>query len=146
MVGQRGTFETSMFEEAPLSTYLLYLTANGITEGHYLFDKIPFQYNLDLLKGVCFSKGCYLGQELVSRAYHTGVVRKRIFPFVLKDKTSTIPVDSVLKAADGRTLGKVVHSDSSIGLGLIDYLSMVDLSDLQFVEPQEGMIMSPYQE
>lgn len=29
---------------------------------------------------VDFRKGCYVGQELTVRTYHTGVVRKRILP------------------------------------------------------------------
>ena len=30
-----------------------------------------------------FRKGCYVGQELTVRTYHTGVVRKRILPVLL---------------------------------------------------------------
>jgi folate-binding protein YgfZ len=29
---------------------------------------------------VDFRKGCYVGQELTVRTYHTGVVRRRIYP------------------------------------------------------------------
>ena len=32
---------------------------------------------------VDFRKGCYLGQELTIRTYHTGVIRKRILPLQL---------------------------------------------------------------
>ena len=34
----------------------------GILEGPSIIDKIPFQFNLDLLNGISFNKGCYLGQ------------------------------------------------------------------------------------
>lgn len=30
-----------------------------------------------------FRKGCYVGQELTVRTYHTGVIRKRILPVLL---------------------------------------------------------------
>ena len=30
-----------------------------------------------------FRKGCYVGQELTVRTYHTGVIRKRILPVVI---------------------------------------------------------------
>lgn len=56
---------------------------NGVASGPPLVDKIPFQYNLDLLNGISFKKGCYLGQELISRAFHTGIVRRRVFPYHL---------------------------------------------------------------
>ena len=41
--------------------------------------------NIDYMHGVDFRKGCYVGQELVIRTQHTGVVRKRILPCVLYD-------------------------------------------------------------
>ncbi len=39
----------------------------------------PFEGNIDLLNGIAFNKGCYLGQELVSRIHHRGLVKRR-FP------------------------------------------------------------------
>jgi transferase CAF17, mitochondrial len=41
---------------------------------------IPLEYNVDLLNGVTFDKGCYVGQELVARTHFQGLVRKRLFP------------------------------------------------------------------
>lgn len=37
---------------------------------------------------VDFRKGCYVGQELTVRTYHTGVVRKRILPVALSTSSS----------------------------------------------------------
>jgi folate-binding Fe-S cluster repair protein YgfZ len=34
---------------------------------------------------VDFRKGCYVGQELTVRTYHTGTVRKRILPVMIQD-------------------------------------------------------------
>jgi folate-binding protein YgfZ len=41
-------------------------------------DAFPHDANLDLLHGVDFDKGCYVGQEVVSRMKHRGTGRKRI--------------------------------------------------------------------
>ena len=41
---------------------------------------LPLESNMDLLNGIDFRKGCYVGQELTIRTRHTGVVRKRILP------------------------------------------------------------------
>ena len=41
---------------------------------------IPLEANLDALDGVSFSKGCYVGQELMARTHFKGLVRKRIIP------------------------------------------------------------------
>lgn len=44
---------------------------------------VPLEWNLEQLGGVSFSKGCYLGQELVARAHFRGVLRKRMVPVLL---------------------------------------------------------------
>lgn len=45
-------------------------------------DTFPQDANMDLLKGIDFAKGCFVGQEVVSRMKHRGgAARKRIAPF-----------------------------------------------------------------
>jgi folate-binding protein YgfZ len=41
-------------------------------------EAFPHDANFDLLHGVDFDKGCYVGQEVVSRMKHRGTARKRI--------------------------------------------------------------------
>jgi hypothetical protein len=41
-------------------------------------DAFPHDANFDLLHGVDFDKGCYVGQEVVSRMKHRGTGRKRV--------------------------------------------------------------------
>ena len=41
-------------------------------------DVFPHDANFDLLNGVDFDKGCYVGQEVVSRMKHRGTARKRV--------------------------------------------------------------------
>jgi tRNA-modifying protein YgfZ len=41
-------------------------------------DAFPHDANFDLLHGVDFDKGCYVGQEVVSRMKHRGTARKRV--------------------------------------------------------------------
>ena len=53
----------------------------GVPEGGVDFaygDAFPHEANMDLLHGVDFRKGCYVGQEVVSRVHHRGTARKRI--------------------------------------------------------------------
>lgn len=61
--------------------------ACGIVEGEDvpLLEALPLECGIDLMGGVHFSKGCYLGQELTARTKHTGVLRRRIAPFVALD-------------------------------------------------------------
>lgn len=41
-------------------------------------DAVPHEANFDLLNGVSFTKGCYVGQEVVARMQNKSVVRKRV--------------------------------------------------------------------
>jgi folate-binding protein YgfZ len=41
-------------------------------------DAFPHEANFDRLNGVDFDKGCYVGQEVVSRMKHRGAARKRV--------------------------------------------------------------------
>ena len=55
--------------------------ALGVPDGGRDFaygDAFPHDANLDRLGGVDFGKGCYVGQEVVSRVHHRGTARKRI--------------------------------------------------------------------
>ncbi len=48
---------------------------------------VPLEYNLDGLRAISFTKGCYVGQELIARAHFRGVVRKRLMPVALAPGT-----------------------------------------------------------
>jgi folate-binding protein YgfZ len=53
----------------------------GVPEGgkDYDFgDAYPHEADFDLLNGVSFTKGCYVGQEIVARMQNKTVVRKRV--------------------------------------------------------------------
>ena len=36
--------------------------------------------NFDLLNGISFTKGCYVGQEITARMHYRALVKKRMFP------------------------------------------------------------------
>jgi folate-binding protein YgfZ len=55
----------------------------GVPEGgrDYAYgDAFPHEALFDQLDGVSFTKGCYVGQEIVSRMEHRGTARRRIVP------------------------------------------------------------------
>ena len=57
--------------------------ACGIPQGGQDFaygEAFPHEANMDLIGGVDFKKGCYVGQEVVSRVHHRGTARRRILP------------------------------------------------------------------
>lgn len=53
----------------------------GVPQGGVDFaygETFPHEANLDRLQGVDFSKGCFIGQEVVARVEHRGTARKRV--------------------------------------------------------------------
>ena len=75
-----GTAPSGM-QELPAADYHAHRIALGVPEGgkDYLFgDAYPHEADFDLFHGVSFRKGCYVGQEVVSRMQHKTVVRKRV--------------------------------------------------------------------
>lgn len=55
----------------------------GVLEANEIEGRLPYLCNLDFLKGINFNKGCYVGQELTARSYHTGMIRRRALPFAI---------------------------------------------------------------
>ena len=66
---------------------------------------VPQQVNLDLLDGISFSKGCYVGQEVVARTQHLGRIKRRMYRFAAGH--SAAPGDGLIDA-ENRPAGKVV--------------------------------------
>ena len=65
----------------PYDDYHAHRIALGIPEGGKDFaygDAFPHEANMDRLNGVSFTKGCFVGQEVVARMQHKTVVRKRV--------------------------------------------------------------------
>src|SRR5689334_15431005 len=48
-------------------------------------DAFPHEADMDQLNGIDFEKGCYVGQEVVSRVEHRGTARKRVVPVAFED-------------------------------------------------------------
>lgn len=72
--------------------------------------------NLDLLNGISWSKGCYIGQELTARVHYRGLVKKRLFPVKIK---GTAPAFGAPVMLGGEDIGDMRSSDGDLGLALL---------------------------
>ncbi|KAL0577708.1 ccr4 associated factor [Marasmius crinis-equi] len=89
---------TSSFDEVSSDMYTLHRILRGVPEGVHDItpaEAFPMESNLDIMGGVDFRKGCYVGQELTVRTYHTGAVRKRILPVMLKSDNGELAKDAL---------------------------------------------------
>jgi folate-binding protein YgfZ len=89
-------------------------------------DAFPHETNMDRLHGVDFDKGCYVGQEVVSRMQHRGTARTRTVRIVL-DGPSPAPGEAIL--AGDKPVGTMGSSADGTGLALIRTDRAVDALD-----------------
>lgn len=79
-------------------------------------ELFPHEACYDQFSSVDFSKGCYVGQEVVSRMQHRGTARSRLVPV---DASATLPASGAKVVADDRQVGTILGSQGSHGLALI---------------------------
>lgn len=92
---------------------------NAIPEGGIDFvfgDTFPHDAAMDDLGGVDFHKGCFVGQEVVSRMQHRGTARRRI---VAINAAGPLPGPGAEIVAGERPLGRLGSSVGGRGIGLV---------------------------
>ncbi|OQM73532.1 YgfZ/GcvT domain-containing protein [Manganibacter manganicus] len=93
--------------------------AAGIAESgsdYQLGDAFPHDVLLDQTGGVGFSKGCYVGQEVVSRMQHRGTARRRV---LLVTAQAPLPAPGTKLAVEGRAVGTLGSSAGTSGLAVV---------------------------
>jgi folate-binding protein YgfZ len=91
----------------------------GVPEGGQDFlygDAFPHEADMDQLHGIDFAKGCYVGQEIVSRMQHRGTARTRIIPFAV---CGPPPAPGTEIISGGKTMGRVGSGIDGRALGLV---------------------------
>lgn len=79
-------------------------------------DTFPHEANMDRLNGIDFKKGCYVGQEVVSRVQHRGLARKRIVRVRIAGEQ---PEPGAEVSAGEIVIGAMGSSSGEAGLALI---------------------------
>ena len=99
--------------------YEAHRIAAGLPRGGLDFmygDAFPHETNMDRLNGVDFDKGCYVGQEVVSRMQHRGTARTRTIRVTL-DGPRPEPGAAIL--AGDKPVGTMGSAAGRNGLALI---------------------------
>jgi folate-binding protein YgfZ len=101
------------------SAYEAHRIALGVPRGGLDFaygDAFPHEADMDQLNGVDFAKGCYVGQEVVSRMEHRGTARSRVVPFMTEGQ---VPGAGVAVTAGQKQIGTTGSAAGSRGLALL---------------------------
>ena len=118
-LGTRSIGDRVPADPSARAAYEAHRISLGVPDGGRDFgygEAFPHDANLDRLAGVDFGKGCYVGQEVVSRVHHRGTARKRIVPVTFdgpapaagSDVTvGEITIGTMGTSVDGRGLATV---------------------------------------
>ena len=110
---------------AGADAYEAHRIALGVPRGGADFmygDTFPHEADMDQLAGVDFDKGCYVGQEVVSRVEHRSSARSRIVPVSYEYAPATgQPV-----MAGEKEIGTLMSAVSGHGLAMIRLDKLAD--------------------
>lgn len=109
--------------------YEAHRIALGVPRGGLDFtysDAFPHETNMDRLAGVDFDKGCYVGQEVVSRMQHRGTARTRSVK-VLLDGPSPEAGATIL--AGDKPVGTIGSTSGGKGIALVRIDRVADALD-----------------
>jgi folate-binding protein YgfZ len=98
--------------------YDIHRIALGVPRGGSDFiydDAFPHEADMDQLAGVDFDKGCFVGQEVVSRMEHRGTARTRVVPVAFDGPA---PEAGAAVTAGESKLGMMGSGSGTIGRGL----------------------------
>lgn len=99
--------------------YHAHRIALGMPQGgldHAFADAFPHEALMDQFGGVDFAKGCYVGQEVVSRMQHRGTARSRV---VMVEGADALPASGTAITAAGKIAGTMGSSSGRQGLALV---------------------------
>jgi folate-binding protein YgfZ len=115
--------EDAIAGASDLAAYEAHRIGLGVPEAdtdYALGDTFPHEACFDILHGVAFDKGCFVGQEVVSRMEHRGTARKR---FVILEGNATLPpakTEVTAGAESARAVVGVMGSHAgTLGLALV---------------------------
>jgi folate-binding protein YgfZ len=99
-------------------------------------DAFPHEANMDRLHGVDFGKGCYVGQEVVSRMQHRGTARTRIVRVTLD---GTAPQAGATIMAGDKSIGTLGSSSGQQALALLRLDRAADAVDANLALTADGI-------
>lgn len=114
-----------------VATWNAFRIDSGIAESGSDFtlgDAFPHDILLDQMGGIGFAKGCYVGQEVVSRMQHRGTTRRRV---LIAEAATDGLAPSAPITADGRALGNLGSVSGRKGLAIVRIDRVKDATDAE---------------
>ncbi len=109
--GEHGSDAAALYDELRI--------ASGVAvsgRDFALQDAFPHDVLMDLNGGLGFRKGCYVGQEVVSRMHHRGTARRRV---VIVKGNAGLPASGTELTAGSKPIGTLGSTEGDIGLAIV---------------------------
>jgi folate-binding protein YgfZ len=117
--------------------------ALGVPRGGLDFtygDAFPHEADMDQLAGVDFAKGCYVGQEVVSRMQHRSTARTRVIPLAYE---GLVPAPGTPVTAGDKAVGTLGSSAAGRALALVRLDRLADALAAGLPLTAGGVTMTP---
>ena len=118
-LGLRAIAPGGSRNEAALANYAKARIAAGVPDAVVDFplgDTFPHDANMDLTGAVDFAKGCFVGQEVVSRMRHRGTARRRT---VIVEGEAALPATGTALTVAGKEVGRLGTVEGRDGLAMV---------------------------
>jgi len=139
-LGQRLLTDAgTMTPEHTQDDYDAHRLEHGVPDSTWDFETekaFPHDANMDRLNGVDFKKGCFVGQEVVSRMQRKTEVRKRMGVVALSVNAKA---GDELKSG-GRTVGSLLYVKADKAMALLRLDRIADATDPILVNEKEVVI------
>jgi folate-binding protein YgfZ len=153
-LGQRAIVEPSQAQSiaaqagatlAEADDYERHRIALGVPRGGVDFaygDAFPHEADMDQLHGVDFDKGCYVGQEVVSRVEHRGTARNRIVP--VSAAGGALPEPGTPVMAGDKQVGHTGSAAGGRGLAMLRLDRLADAQAAGIPLTAGGITLTPH--
>lgn len=111
----------------------------GIARFGHDMDETNVVTETNLDDAVSYTKGCYVGQEIIVRIKHRGHVAKKLTGLRFQTEKKIEP-GTIIKSSDGKEIGKLTSTafspklEATIGLGYVRY---------EFLNPGTTVVIEP---
>ncbi len=149
-LGYRSIIKRDQFNKDKNHSTNLYLKDKynfAIIDGDIdlIYEKsIPIEYGADNLNAIDYKKGCYIGQEVISRAKYQGVVRKKIYKLNFDTELAPIDKGAMVTDLDGNKLGVVCSCYENIAIAQLREEKYLGLEKkIAIIDHQTANIQTP---
>lgn len=93
-------------------------------------SSVILEFGYDELGAISYNKGCYVGQELIARTKHQGLVRKSVINLKIEVDRVCKKDDKVFNAKTDQEVGRVLFTCKDLALCLVKNELFEDILDL----------------